>query len=689
VGKHVIRRRELLKLSAAAGGAALLAACAPELAAPSGAPAASPSGRTSAGRFPLGKLEGPVIVTDAAKFPKTFKEAPELAALVQQGKLPPLAERLGQDPLVVQPAHSIGKYGGTLQKVLMNGAMDASIARFLPGPTSLLFWDVEWKTIVPNIARAFEVSADQKVITVQLRRGMRWSDGHALTADDILFWFEDILNDDSVHPGDSTDLLVRGKRVMIEKVDATTVRFVSPEANAQLLEIMASPLSDLGHSFRHELGRGGPYAPKHYLQQFHAKYVGEAQANRLATEAKFPSWQAYIKAQFNHRSNPALPVIYPWIVKVPATNPTSMVLERNPYSIWVDTAGNQLPYIGSVNYTVVANPEVLALKTTNGEVDLQEAHYTPAQLAVLVQNEQRGGYKTYLDPSQSGVGIALNLAYDEDPLIGELIRNVDFRRALSFGIDREQLNETFFSGTGIPSSAAPASENKYYPGDEWRTKWSTLDVAQANQLLDKIGLTQKDGEGYRLRSDGKRLTLTFLAPPLLLDQASAAERVKQHWRRIGIDLGIEAVAANLATQRVNANQAQMVFNSVGTDDVYLAEGFQTPTGGGFSAIMGIPYGQWIRSAGKQGKEPFAALKQAAELLDRGKLATSADERISIGKELTRLAVDQVFAIGIITGSLAFGIRIGKNSLGNVPGRTHNSNVLMVPIAGMSQTYYFK
>src|SRR5262249_44700390 len=140
-----------------------------------------------------------------------------------------------------------------------------------------------------------------------------------------------------------------------------------------------------------------------------------------------------------------------------------------------------------------------------------ELQFTPAQLPVLVQNQDKGAYKTYLDPQQSGIGIALNLAYVEDPVIGDLFRTPDFRRALSMGLDRAPLSETFFVGAGIPSAAGPGPENKYYPGDDYKTKWATFDQAQANSLLDKVGLTQKDASGFRLRKDGKRLTLTFMA----------------------------------------------------------------------------------------------------------------------------------------------------------------------------------
>jgi peptide/nickel transport system substrate-binding protein len=687
MSKRGLRRRDLLKLSAATGGVALLAACTPPGAGPSASPAATTA---SAGKYPLGKLEGPTIVTDAARFPKTFKEAPELAALVQQGKLPPVAQRIGQDPLVIQPVHGIGKYGGTMRKVLNGGVNDLSFSRFMSGPSGLLVYDYEWKTIKPNIARSFTVSSDNKTITLQLRRGMKWSDGAPFTADDIIFWKEDILDNEEVHPGLSANLSIGGKQATIEKVDETTVRFVAPQAFPLLLEILATPSTDVGHSFRFQLGRGGPYAPKHYLSKFHPKYVGQAQADRLAAEAKQSTWAANIKSKLDYRTNIEVPVIFPWVLKTPETDPTLVVLERNPYSIWVDTDGNQLPYIGAVHHTPVQNADVMLLKTTAGELDFMELQYNSAQLPVLIENQAKGNYKVYLDPEQAGVGISLNLAYNEDPVLGELYRNVDFRRALSMAIDRNQLNDTFWLGAGTPSSTAPVKENPYYPGDEWRTKWATLDLAQSNQLLDKVGLTQKDADGFRLRKDGKRLTLSYMAWDLgVVDAAQFGEMVKSHWRKVGVDLNIEPVSIQLATERTLANTAQMSVDNSATDHPFFNVGSQVPIGAGTGQLMGVPYGQWLRSGGTQGKEPFAEIKQAWELYNKLTTAATAEDRWQIGKDLTKLAVDNVFAIGVLVGDLSFGIRIGKTTLGNVPERFLNTHVLRSPLTAMAQTYYFK
>jgi peptide/nickel transport system substrate-binding protein len=223
-------RREFIKLSAATGSALVISACiAPESSRPSPSASAVASPGT-AGKYALGKLEGAEVILDSAAFPKTFKEAPELAALVQQGKLPKVADRIGPDPLVIKPVHETGKYGGVLRKAFI-GAGDGTAFRFACGPDSLLYWDWQFKKVIPNLARSFEESADGKTLTIRLRRGMKWSDGQPLTAADIMFWYEDIYKNKEVVGAPTADLLINGKEVRIEQVDDLTVRFISPDPN--------------------------------------------------------------------------------------------------------------------------------------------------------------------------------------------------------------------------------------------------------------------------------------------------------------------------------------------------------------------------------------------------------------------------------------------------------------------------
>jgi peptide/nickel transport system substrate-binding protein len=686
--KRTMRRRQALRLAGSAAGAALLAACLPgegTQTAPTPTPTETPQ---TAGKFPLGKLEGGEVILDASRAPKTFKEAPELAALVQQGKLPPVAERIGQDPLVIKPVHGIGKYGGVIRKAFI-GAGDGTAFRFAAGPDSLLYVDWQWTKVVPNVARSFELSADGRTLTIQLRRGMRWSDGAPFTADDIMFWYEDMYQNRQLVATPSEDLLINGKPVIIQKVDQYGIRFVSPDPNYLLPQRLAAG-GDLGGQSSAGSRGLGLIAPRHYLSKFHTKYAPQTEIDRLVAEGKFNGWATFFKTKSSWTLNIDLPVLSPWRTTRAMSDPNSFVLERNPYSIWVDTEGNQLPYIGTISHTFAGDLEVISLRAVSGEYDFQDRVLDVAKLPILVEAQQRSGYKIHLDPEQGGLGIPFNLSYDADKEIGDLIRNVDFRRALSVAIDRDQINETFFLGTGTPGAAVPADDNKYSPGKEWRTKWATLDVAQANQLLDKIGYTQKDADGYRVRKDGKGpVRLEFLAVNRLADFPQLAEVIKNQWKKIGVDLLVQTTNATLAQERIQANSVQMTGNNLGSEDVFLFSDIVIPGGRGFSAIMGTPYANWMRTGGAQGKEPFPALKQFMELWARG-YASPEKERIEIGKEINRQFVDQVFGIGLIGQGLAsYGVRYAKTSLGNVPGRIINANTVRTSMNAHPMTFYYK
>src|SRR5512141_2938783 len=124
---------------------------------------------------------------------------------------------------------------------------------------------------------------------------------------------------------------------------------------------------------------------------------------------------------------------------------------------------------------------------------------------VSTENQKKGNNNVRLDTSQSGADAAMqvNTDYEGDHEISKWLKNRDFRRALSMGVDRDQINEAFWLGIGTAGSAAPADDVAINPGKEYRKKWATPDPKQAYAMLEKIGVSNKDGEGYRLRTDGK------------------------------------------------------------------------------------------------------------------------------------------------------------------------------------------
>ncbi|HYY15512.1 MAG TPA: ABC transporter substrate-binding protein, partial [Gammaproteobacteria bacterium] len=515
------------------------------------------------------KLEGPEVITDPAKFPKTFREAPPLAELVKAGRLPAVAERIGQDPLVIKPVHEIGNYGGTWRRGFTGPADFWNGLHSVSGPDHILFWDYAGYKVVPNIAKGWEVTDGGRTTTIFLRRGMKWSDGHPFTADDFVFWYEDIYQNKELVPTPTLFMTINGKPGEVEKVDTYTIRFKFPDPYPAFPEMLAgaTPIGG-GHSLRGREGMGG-YAPAHYLKQFHPKYTSKEELDKKLKEFRFEKWWLLFLDRNSWHLNPELPVVTPWKTVTPA-NTSVWTLERNPYSIWVDAQGNQLPYIDKAVFTLAENEEVLNLRAIAGEYDNQLFHLSILKVPVFLENEKRGRYKVSLHPGDYGgdLVIKFNMTYDKDPEIAKWFHNRDFRRALSIAINRDQINEMFWLGTSAPRSVVPVESNPYFPGPEYVTMWSSYEPKQANEMLDRIGLEKKDAEGYRLRSDGKgrlRLVMTVAgAAHAPFDQF--VEPVKEHWKDVGIDLNIEVVERSLAITRGGANETQLsAWNNDGTE----------------------------------------------------------------------------------------------------------------------------
>jgi peptide/nickel transport system substrate-binding protein len=643
---------------------------------------------TKLGAQLIGKLEGAEVVTDPALIPKSFKEAPQLAELVKAGKLPPVQERIGQDPLVVKPLREIGKYGGTWRRAF-TGPFDTSNGHRVAQNDKLLYYDYTGTKLVPNIARAWEVSPDGKVTTLSLRRGMKWSDGQPFTADDFVFWYQDVYNNKDLVPTPLTVMTIGGKPIAIEKIDAATIRFVSPEPYYALPTVLAS-VWGIGHHARWGRSALGGFAPAHYLKQFHPKYVSKEDLAKKVAELNFDGWVTMFKNRNDACRNVDLPVVTPWKTTSPLTTPT-WVLERNPYSVWVDTDGNQLPYIDRIRMTLGESLEVINLRAIAGEFDSQARHIDISKLPVLLENQQKGGYRVYLDPSDQGadVGLFCNQTYEKDAEIAKWLGTREFRIALSHGIDRAQINETFLLGLGQTGSAAPGERTLYFPGPEYKTLHTAYNVKKANEMLDKLGLTKKDAEGYRLRADGKgRLRLALTTYLGFLPFTKIAEMMAEQWKKIGIRGEVQEMERGAATTRVQNNEHQIYFETQwGADNIYGHFPFVFPADAG--SPMGPLYGLWYSSTGTKGKTPPARMR---ELMDkyRRSFGVKDQERTRMAKDVWKIALDELWMIPLVSNSPASqGVRVIKTNMGNIPERLWNSAVSDNPHIAHTETWYFK
>jgi peptide/nickel transport system substrate-binding protein len=641
----------------------------------------------------VGKLEGAQIVTDPVAQPKEFKEAPQLAELVKQGKLPPVKDRLPAEPLVISPINEVGKYGGTWRRGFI-GPGDVENGNRINASDKLLFWDHTGNVIVPSVAKNVDISVDGKIFTISLRKGMRWSDGAPFSADDFVFWFEDLYSNRDIVPTPIADMSINGKPGKVVKVDETTVQFVFDDPYFLFYDMLAGDtLIGGGQSVRQAQGfTFGAYSPKHYLKQFLPKYSSESQVNEKAKKEGYENWVKLLHFKKDWSLNPELPTLGPWKTTRPVNTPT-WIMERNPYYFAVDTAGNQLPYIDRIVLTLAEDTEILNLRAIAGEYDMQERHIDLGKLPVIIENQKQGNYTVHLDTAINGADTVLqiNQSFKADPEIAKWLTNADFRRALSLGIDRNQLNETFWLGVGTSGSPVPGEESPYFPGPEWRTKWSNYDPAQANKMLDSIGLAKKDGDGFRVRTDnGERLRIQVQAVKAFMNWPAQAEMIAQQWKKIGIWAEAKEMERNLAFTRTRNNEHHIhIWTNGGTEILYLFPRHAIPVDP-TEAFMGPEFAVWYASGGKQGRKPDDPNLLKIFDLYRSAGSKQMPERIQIAQDIWKIMADQQYGIGTVGQSPALmGVRIVSNKLGNIPSRVCIAQHCRTPGGSHPETWYFK
>ncbi len=445
------------------------------------------------------------IVHSAAAQGGKYHEAPTVAEQVKAGKLPPVEQRLPEQPLVVPVVEKVGEYGGVWRRAFLGPADANNYVRVVYD--GLFRFTPDGAEIEPKIAAGAKSSADFKVWTILLRKGARWSDGAPFTADDIVFWYKDVLLNKDLMP--SLPSWIRnadGTAANVEKVDDYTVRFTYDRpATLFLTEVANQDGADGGYAM---------FLPAHYLKKFHPAYTAKEEVDRLAQSVSFKTWTELFLSRATLSQNPERPTMAAWMPMSRVSDPV-FTLRRNPYYIGVDTAGNQLPYIDEVRFTYFADQQALNLAAIAGNFDMQARHIQMTNYPVLKEQEKNGKYRVLTWPTFGGADavVNFNMTYKADPEIGKLINTKDFRVALSIAINRDEIKELVFLGLGEARQGVPAPWHPYFPGKEWATKHTEFNRDEANKMLDALGLTKRDAQGIRLMANGKPATIELSVVP--------------------------------------------------------------------------------------------------------------------------------------------------------------------------------
>jgi peptide/nickel transport system substrate-binding protein len=591
-----------------------------------------------------------------------YTEAPELNALVRAGKLPPVEQRLPANPVVVTPKERVGKYGGTMFSMSM-GPRTTSDAQLMM-PVGPIRFTNDLSQPINEVAESWEFSPDYRSYTLKLRPGIKWSSGNPLTADDVLFVFNDFIYDQAIQPGYAPSLAPGGKPITVTKIDTYTVRldFAVP-----------FPSFMLAHRMDME-----PYIDSVWAKQYHLKYNPNAEA--LAKSKGFETWQACIHAKImgpfgNFLQLPYIygtpdlerPTLAPW--RVVETDSTKQVYERNPYYWKVDTEGNQLPYINRVVVNYAADQNVVNLQAMTGELSIAGLDLLLINYPELKANERQGNYTVHLVYSEktAEVAFAFNQIHP-DPALNELFTKPQFRKAISMGINREEINNVVFLGQGTIMQATINPTASFFE-QSWADEAAKFDPAQANRILDSLGLQRKNAEGVRLLPDGREFSFRLEYVNNEGPKKETFEMVSKHLRdNLGIkceslarDRGYLSPLLDASKQDASGWHVDRILERSA-----WINGWDAKLGVGANSVLSYaaPWKVWINTKGAEGIKPSAnALELYEAYVQWSNQPYGTSGYTTAGKRVFDLIQRDTFVIGII-GQSPVPLVI-KNNLKNV------------------------
>lgn len=570
-----------------------------------------------------------------------FKQSPMFDEMVEKGLLPPVEERLPKDPIVVNPVEGIGKYSGTINRVWGPGMVSDADRELIWFGQGLFKMDRDSLSYLgPNLVRDWEWNEDYTAVTLYFLEGVKWSDGVPLTVDDYIFWWEYIIMDDMLPYQPPKGYHVNGVPAKFVKIDDYTLRIEYPEPYPYALYDIYS------RDYQHII-------PAHYFKQFHPRFNPELKENEIdGLIARYDNLSRY----------PDRPVFTPWklVEYIPEQR---MVFERNPYYYKVDREGNQLPYIDRIVTRYVSSKETALVQALSGQLDFQEKRWDQRDIPLILERAESAGYRVlFWGSGQAGSPVLYPGYSHPDEAVRDLMLNTDFRRALSYAINRSRVNEQVFAGFAKPRMGMLKAG--FGPGmdtpegraiaEQWESLWIEYNPQLAKELLDKIGMIDRDEDGWRERPDGSKFVLEIMVHAGQLDIIDASDLIAEDWKAVGINTVLDTVSEHEKSVRhmsgdymIMARRA-LPFSFIGSNSQVFAPIDYTHTA--MDPVQALYY----VSGGTSGAPPRAEFfQQLMELYTKAITATDDDERIRLCHEIYRLNIEHgPLLIGVVGDHVA-------------------------------------
>lgn len=585
-----------------------------------------------------------------------YNESPILTKLVEMGELPPVKERLPEQPKLTDEIapeyldYEIGNYGGTLKHVTSNVNWDADV--FVACNEALFTCQsVNSGTITPNLLQDVEIGGNNTDFTFTLRKGLKWSNGAEVTMEDFRFTFEDVIFNEILNPVVSAKMRSGGSSsgnpLTFEVIDDQHFKISFDEPYGGFLVAI---------SIAGWAGYTDYLKPAEYLKPFHIGYADEIHGS---VEAFYAFIQPYatilgyddateqdvwtyvfhridvqnweitdatdvLATEFfkdaGHETN--MPMLYAWIMS--SADGAITTWTRNPYYHKVDAAGNQLPYIDYLTSMLVQDSEMVQMGYITGDADFGQGVTMIDNISLYRESAETSGNTAYVtnnhtNPTSFYVNINYGLNADgtvkEDELSRawqEVVTLPAFRKALTLAIDAEEIIDAVYKGFAEP--------NPWYPCNH--------DIDAANEILDEMGMLDIDGDGFRETPSGLKLDWFIFTDNSATDQVPVCELLCEFWSEIGLNCNVQPLDPSLLGTMQAANEVTMRcvwFHSTQTwHYLDFAQGAWAPL-----------YGAWINAGGMAAAEPTsvtAGIEPPAEikeiyLLIQSMMAVTPDEAV--------------------------------------------------------------
>ncbi|NMB02831.1 MAG: ABC transporter substrate-binding protein [Firmicutes bacterium] len=554
----------------------------------------------------------------------------------------PAAAQLPSNPAVVDPAlfEEIGTPGGELVLGLSTSPRSFNFYGIIDNAAYTILYNIldplvaenpATGEIIPALAERWEVDESGTEVTFYLR-DVKWSDGTPFTADDVVFTMKHVVMNPNAE-GNSVDrFTLGGKPVQWEKIDDMTVKAILP-----------SPYGAFTRSLSHAL-----MVPKHKYEPFIAALNEGVEPGTInqAWTTDTPVKDIVGTGTF---------VLSEYIVDQKVT------LTKNPYSWRVDPAGNQLPYVDRLVYLVVQDPEVMLAQFRSGEI--HRVTITGQNYPALKREELAGANYRVLtgspvSPTPSPPHLAFNWDVADEEL-REIFRNDKFRQAMEYTIDRYRIIEDVYNTLaiipGVP--VLPANTAFYNPAIEDIMRH--YDIEKAKQLLDEVGITDRNGDGIRELPSGRPFELTLTTAVNVQAHNDIAVILKNEWDELGIPTHLQLISSALVGERRTAGEFEAIIEAFGNQpDPQLRKAIWQP---------GRALYYWHRSTMDDKQEPVLAAMEdwelrVFELFELGEVEMDAAQRKAYYDEWQAIYAEKVPVIYIAKGMELTAV---SNNVGNV------------------------